>query len=206
MKDILNSPQVVVMGASAGGLNALQTILKAVPGDFPGSFLVVQHRKAAAEDLLSRLLRRVCALPVISARDKSQVYPGHVFVAPADYHLLIERDKHLSLSVDTPVSYARPSIDVLFETAAEAYGKSLVAVLLTGANHDGTAGMCKIKQLGGLTIAQDPAGAEAGTMPQSAIDAGCVDHILPLAQIPAFIVNHFKQNSHCEDGYRKSDQ
>ena len=198
MEDLLHAPQAVVMGASSGGLNALQTILGALPGDFPGAFLIVQHRKAAAEDIFSRLLRQVCPLPVLEARDKSQVYPGHVYVAPANYHLLVEHDKRLSLSIDERVSYARPSIDVLFETAAEAYGRCLVAVLLTGANHDGTAGMRKISACGGLTIAQDPATAEACTMPQSAIDAGVVDHVLLLDEITGFIVDYFKQGSSCE--------
>ena len=197
MKNFVETPQAVVMGASTGGLNALQTILNAVPGNFPGVFLVVQHRKAAAEDLLSYLLRQVCPLPVVEAKDKIQIYPGHVYIAPADYHLLVEQDKHLSLSVDAHVSYARPSIDVLFETAAEAYKKYLIAVLLTGANHDGTAGMSKIKFCGVLTIAQDPATAEASTMP--AIDGGWVDHILPLAEIADFIVNHFKHGFQCDD-------
>lgn len=198
MKNFLGTPQAVVMGASTGGLNALQTILKALPGNFPGSVLVVQHRKAAAEDLLSRLLRQVCPLPVLDAKDKIQIYPGHVYVAPADYHLLVERDKCLSLSVDAHVSYPRPSIDVLFETAAEVYRECLVAVLLTGANHDGTAGLGKIKACGGVTIAQDPATAEASIMPQSAIDTGWVDQILPLAEIADFIVNYFEQNFQCD--------
>ena len=197
MKNILQSPQVVVMGASTGGLAALQTILKALPGNFPGAFLIVQHRKAAAEDIFSRLLRQVCSLPVLRAADKAQIYPGHVYLAPADYHMLVEIDRHLSLSVDARVSFSRPSIDVLFETAAEAYAECLVGVLLTGANHDGTAGMRKIKVRGGLTIAQDPTTAEASTMPQAAIDAGCVDHILPLTQIADFIINHFTQESKC---------
>ena len=198
MSGFLPTPQAVVVGASTGGLRALQTILGALPGDFPGAFLIVQHRKASAEDLLSSLLRRVCLLPVLTARDKTPIYPGHVYVAPANYHLLVESDQYLSLSVDARVSYARPSIDVLFETAAEVYGQCLVAVLLTGANHDGTAGMRKVSACGGLTIAQDPATAEASTMPQSAIDAGVVDHMLLLEEIADFIHNYFMQTLNCE--------
>jgi two-component system chemotaxis response regulator CheB len=187
------------MGASTGGLEALQTILKALPGNFPGALIIAQHRKASAEDLLSRLLRKVCLLPVLEARDKIQVYPGHVYAAPANYHLLVERDKYLSLSVDERVWFARPSIDVLFESAAEAYGKCLIAVLLTGANQDGTAGMRAVKERGGVTIAQDPAIAEASSMPQSAIDAGLVDHVLSLEEITEFIIDYFKQDPGCDN-------
>jgi two-component system chemotaxis response regulator CheB len=198
MKGFLHTPQAVVVGASTGGLSALQKILGALPGNFPGTFLIVQHRKATAEDLLSSLLRRVCLLPVLTARDKTPIYPGHIYLAPANYHLLVEREWRLSLSIDARVSFARPSIDVLFETAAEVFGKCLIAVLLTGANHDGTAGMRKVNACGGLTIAQDPATAEASIMPQSAIDAGVVDHVLLLEEIADFIQSRFMQASGCE--------
>lgn len=194
MKNLLNPLEAVVMGSSSGGLDALQTILRSLPGKFPGALLIVQHRKAAAEDLLSKLLRRVCQLPVLAVTDKLQIFPGHVYVAPANYHMLVERDRYLSLSVDAPVAYSRPSIDVLFETAAETYREHLLAVLLTGANHDGTAGMHKVKACGGVTIAQDPITAESRIMPQSAIDAGWVDHVLPLADIADFIAGLFKQD------------
>ena len=112
MKDFLRTPQAVVIGASAGGLRALQSFLKALPADFPGALFIVQHRKAAAKDLLSRLLQQVCLLPVLEAKDKIRIYPGHVYVAPANYHLLVEHDGRLSLSIDARVSFARPSIDV----------------------------------------------------------------------------------------------
>ena len=191
MKNLQDSPEAVVIGASNGGLNALQTILSGLAGGFSGALLIVQHRKADVEDLLSQLLRRICPLPVLAVTDKLQIFPGHVYVAPANYHMLVERNKRLSLSVDAHVSYSRPSIDVLFETAAEAYRSSLLAVLLTGANYDGTAGIQKVKACGGITIAQDPISAESSIMPQSAIDSGCVDHIVPLAEIADFVAGYF---------------
>ena len=178
----------VVMGASAGGLAAFQTILAGLPEEFPASVMVVQHRQAAAVDLLPDLLARVCPLPVESAADKTLLCPGQVYVAPPNYHLLVERGGSLSLSVDPRVSYARPSIDVLFETAAAAFGERLIGVLLTGANHDGTAGFRAIKNHGGLTVAQDPETAEARLMPLTAVRAGVVDVVLPLDEIAKFLV------------------
>lgn len=185
--------QVVAIGASTGGLGALQTILSALPADFPAALLIVQHRKAAAKDLLSEILGRTCLLGVQEATDKMLIRTGQVYLAPANYHLLVERDYSLSLSIDERVSYARPSIDVLFETAAEAYGKNLVGVLLTGANHDGTAGFRRIKAQRGLTIAQDPETAEAQTMPQSAIQAGVVDLVLSLEKIAGYLKHYFER-------------
>jgi two-component system chemotaxis response regulator CheB len=194
MNDASHKPLAVVLGASTGGLHALQTILKALPVNFPGVILIVQHRKFVAEDLFLSLLRSICQLPAAEVIDKMAINPGHIYLAPPDYHLMIEQDRSLSLSIDPPVSYARPSIDVLFETAAETYREQLVGVLLTGANHDGTAGMRKIMQYGGVTIAQDPGTAESSIMPQSAIDAGVVDHVLPLSEIGPFLVGLFNQD------------
>ena len=180
----------VVIGASAGGLHALETVLGGLPAAFRPAVLIVQHRKSAPEDLLPSLLRKVCALPVRDVRDKEPIRPGMVYLAPPDYHLLVEVDFHLSLSVDDRVSFSRPSIDVLFESAAEAYGPRLVGVLLTGANQDGTAGLSKIMELGGGTIVQDPETAENSTMPRAAIAAGAAGHVLPLEAIAPFLVKY----------------
>lgn len=185
--------EAIVIGASAGGLNALQEVLAPLPADFTLPILVVQHRSPAPGDSLAFSLSASCQLMVKEADDKEPVKPGYVYIAPADYHLLVERDRTLSLSVDAKVCYSRPSIDVLFETAAEAYLSGLVGIILTGANNDGTAGLKRIKEKGGLTIVQDPATAEAAVMPRSAIQENIVDKILSLAEIAAFLVRLSKE-------------
>ena len=179
--------EAIVIGTSAGGLNALQKILGPLPADFPLPILVVQHRLPAADDFLTFSLNESCALSVKEAEEKELIKPGFIYIAPANYHLLVEGDKTLSLTIDAKVCYARPSIDVLFETAAEAYLSALVGIILTGANNDGTAGLKKIKEKGGLTIAQDPATAESDVMPLSAIRENVVDKILSLAEIASFL-------------------
>jgi two-component system chemotaxis response regulator CheB len=168
--------EAIAMGASAGGLRALSSILSALPADFPVPIFIVQHTLASPSDILPDLLDGRCLLTVRQAEEKEAPEAGRVYVAPPDYHLMVEMDRRLSLSVDPPVNYARPSIDVLFETAAEAYGSALVGVVLTGANSDGARGLRKIKDLGGFALVQDPATAEAAVMPQSALEAirrGC---------------------------------
>lgn len=180
--------EAIVIGASAGGLNALQEVLAPLPADFTLPILVVQHRLPVPDDFLAFSLNASCPLMVKEADDKESIKPGYVYMAPADYHLLVERDRTLSLSVDAKVCYSRPSIDVLFETAAEAYLSGLVGIILTGANNDGTAGLKKVKEKGGLTIAQNPATAEAAVMPRSAIRENIVDKILSLAEIASFLV------------------
>ena len=179
--------EAIVIGTSAGGLNALQKILGPLPADFPLPMLVVQHRLPAADDFLTFSLNESCALSVKEAEEKELLKPGFIYIAPANYHLLVERDKTLSLTIDAKVCYARPSIDVLFETAAEAYLSALVGIILTGANNDGTVGLKKIKEKGGLTIAQDPATAESDVMPLSAIRENVVDKMLSLAEIASFL-------------------
>jgi two-component system chemotaxis response regulator CheB len=179
--------QAIVIGTSAGGLNALQKILGPLPANFSLPVLVVQHRLPAPDDFLTFSLNESCPLTVKEAEEKEPKKPGFVYIAPANYHLLVERNKTLSLSIDSKVCYSRPSIDVLFETAAEAYLSGLIGIILTGANDDGTAGLKKIKEKGGLTIAQDPATAESGAMPFSAIRENVVDQILPLAEIASFL-------------------
>lgn len=177
----------IVIGASAGGLTALQKILAPLPANFSLPILVVQHRLPAAVDLLTFALNESCRLAVKEADEKDYIEPGYIYVAPPNYHMLVERDKTLSLSADAKVCYSRPSIDVLFESAADVYLSYLIGIILTGANHDGTAGLKKVKQNGGLTLVQDPATAEADMMPLSAIEANVVDQVLSLTDIASLL-------------------
>ena len=187
--------EAIVIGGSTGGLNALQAILTPLPAYFSLPMLVALHRLPTPDDLLVFTLEEACHLIVKEADQHEPVKPGLVYIAPANYHLLVERDKTLSLSIDAKVCYSRPSIDVLFETAADAYLSRLVGVILTGANQDGTAGLKKIKEKGGLTIAQDPATAVSKTMPDSAIQENVVDKIFSLAEISAFLTQASKKGS-----------
>lgn len=178
----------VVMGCSSGGVAALERILSGLPADFHLAVVVVLHMGADGMSMLPDLLARHCRLPVIEAAEMAIVMSGSVYVAPPGYHLLIEEDHTFSLSVDAKVSYARPSIDVLFESAADAYGERLVGVILTGANSDGSQGLRAISAVGGLCLAQQPASAEAREMPLAAIATGVVDHIVPLDDMADFLV------------------
>lgn len=187
MKEAMQRYELIVMGCSMGGMHALQAILPAFPKGFPLPIAIVQHRYRTSSDVLPMLLHHGAELSVVDAVDKQWIRPGTVYLAPADYHLLVERGE-LSLSVDDRVEYSRPSIDVLFESAADAYGPATVAVVLTGANADGARGAARIKQRGGFVVVQDPATAEAPAMPQAAIAAARVDRILPLDRIGPFLV------------------
>jgi len=173
----------IVIGASAGGFAALSEVLPRLAEGLPQAVVVVQHLYPGSGGYLIEFLSRRCVLPVKEAEEKEPLLPGTIYLAPSGYHLLIERDRTFSLSVDDKVHYARPSIDVLFESAAEAYGAKLIGVILTGANDDGAAGLAAIKGQGGLAIVQDPTTAEVPYMPQSAIKATVVDHVLDLAAI-----------------------
>jgi two-component system chemotaxis response regulator CheB len=182
-------PQLVAVGTSLGGLNALIELLRRLPSSLPVPIVVVQHRSATADSGLVRLLQDHTALAVEEAEDKQPMSSGTVYLAPPDYHLLIEEPGLLALSTDAPVRSARPSIDVLFETAAQAYGPALVGVLLTGASADGADGLAVIKARGGRAIVQDPSTAECGTMPAAGISATKVDYVLPLEAIGGHLVS-----------------
>ncbi|OHC62774.1 MAG: glutamate methylesterase [Rhodocyclales bacterium GWA2_65_20] len=182
--------QAVVIGVSTGGLQALQKLLGQLPADFSLPILIVQHIRPDAGSGLAKLLDERCALRVKEADEQDEILPGTVYLAPPNYHLLVERAGFLSLSADPYVSFARPSIDVLFESAAEVFGPDLIGVVLTGANFDGSRGLQAIKQKGGIAIVQDPADAEARQMPQAAIDATAatgVDHVLALDGMAALL-------------------
>ncbi|MDQ3283249.1 MAG: chemotaxis protein CheB [Acidobacteriota bacterium] len=187
LKDAARNYQLVTIGCSMGGMHALQVIFGALPKDFPLPIAVVQHRYKTSNEGLPAFLRRHSKLNVVDTTDKEWIKPGTVYLAPANYHLLVEPGE-LSLSVDDAVSYSRPSIDVMFESAADAYGSGVVAIVLTGANADGARGAARIKKRGGFVIAQDPSTAESPAMPQAAIDATRVDRILPLDRIGPFLV------------------
>jgi len=176
---------LIVIGASQGGMAALQTLLGKLPGDCP-AVAVVLHRDRNSERFLSQLIGSKSALPVEEVTDKLPYASGHVYLAPADYHVLIE-EGHFALSTDPPVRWSRPSIDLLFETAADACGPGVIGVVLTGANEDGACGAARIVARGGMVAVQDPASAECETMPRAVIAATGTPHILPLGQIAAWL-------------------
>jgi two-component system chemotaxis response regulator CheB len=173
---------LIVVGASLGGLHALESIFAALPGDFIVPLAVVQHRHRDSDDTLRLVLQRAATLPIYEAEDKQPIEPGAIYLAPADYHLLVERGS-FALSTEGPVNHARPSIDVLFESAAAAYEARLLGLVLTGASADGAQGLALIKARGGCTVVQDPASAECRVMPEAAIAATAVDHVVPLTTI-----------------------
>jgi two-component system chemotaxis response regulator CheB len=179
----------IVIGTSAGGLNALSSLLSQLPEDYSIPVVVVQHRSKDQRELLEEVLQHKCGIRIKQADEKEPVQGGTVYIAPPDYHLLVEEDRTFSLSCDERVLFSRPAIDVLFESAAAVYKEELVGIILTGANGDGAAGIATIKKYGGLTIAQDPKEAQFQAMPKASIDTKKVKHIWPLSEIGAFLVN-----------------
>lgn len=170
----------LVIGCSAGGLEALRTLLAALPSKLNIAVIIVAHTAPESDHLLPSLLEKICKPPLCEAREREAILAGHVYVAPPNYHLLIEPERRFALSVDERVCFVRPSIDVLFSSAADVYREQLIGMILTGANSDGTEGLKAIKAAGGYTLAQDPSSAYADTMPKSAIASGAVDRVLPL--------------------------
>ncbi len=179
--------EIIVIGTSWGGLDALSRLLDGLPDDVHQPIVVAQHRSPESEDVvLGRLLQHHTRRLVGDPDDKTPLEQDHVYLGPPDYHVLVE-DGHLALSTDAPVQFARPSIDVLFESAADAYGDRAIGIVLTGANADGADGLARIKDRGGVAIVQDPATSEKRTMPDAAIAATVADAVLPLEAIPAFV-------------------
>lgn len=169
----------VVIGASVGGLEAVALLLEQLPPDFSLPIAIAQHRATAPPDGdLAGIWQRSTPLPVREAEDKAPIERGRVYIAPADYHLLVESRELFALSTDPPVLYARPSIDVLFESAADAYGGGVIGVILTGASADGSQGLKAIGERGGCTLVQEPATAECDVMPRAALAATSVNHVL----------------------------
>jgi two-component system, chemotaxis family, protein-glutamate methylesterase/glutaminase len=175
--------ELVVIGGSAGGVDALIGLLPSIPATFRATVVCILHVPPDRDSRLAELFELRAALPVREARDKEQLEPGVIYFAGSGYHLSVERDRCFSLSCEPPVQFARPAIDVLMESSADAYGPALAGILLTGANHDGADGMCHIRERGGLTVVQDPGEAQASAMPIEAIRR-CAPHlVLPLSGI-----------------------
>jgi two-component system chemotaxis response regulator CheB len=181
------APEAVVIGASAGALEALSAILPLLPEDYPLPLIIVVHVPPDKKSILAELFQAKCAIDVREAEDKEPISGGTAYFAPPDYHVLIEADRSLSLSIDEPVLYSRPSVDVLFESAADAYGPGLVAIVLTGANNDGAKGLKAIAAAGGTAIVQNPLGAYASAMPEAAIAACPEARVLSLTEIAAYL-------------------
>ncbi|WP_322402271.1 chemotaxis protein CheB [Massilia luteola] len=179
--------EAVVIGGSAGGVDALVALLPALPAGFALSVFCILHVPGNRDSRLAELFDERLPMPVKEAADKEEIAPGTVYFAGAGYHLSVERDRTFSLSCEPPVHFARPAIDVLMESSADVYGPALAGILLTGANHDGADGMARIRARGGFTVVQDPVDALVPTMPASAIHRCEPNLILPLARIHALL-------------------
>jgi two-component system chemotaxis response regulator CheB len=180
--------EAIVIGVSSGGLKALKIIFSDLPSDFAVPVIVVQHIGPRSENGWIKLLNDSCDIPIKEADEKENVAAGNIYIAPSNYHLLIEKDKTFSLTIDERVNFARPSIDVLFESAADVYREKLIGIILTGANNDGTKGVQRIKECGGTVIIQDPVTAESSYMPSSAFAAIKPDYVSALDQIGVVLI------------------
>lgn len=183
MKNVKPTYRALVIGTSAGGLDALARILPDLRPDFPLPVLVVQHISASSDSYLTEYLGKMTHLRVKEAEDKEPILPGVVYFAPPDYHLMVEEDETVSLSNSEKVNYSRPSIDVLFETASWVYRKHLIGLIMTGANWDGAKGLKMIADSGGCTMVEDPKTAAVARMPESALELITPDHIVGLGDI-----------------------
>ncbi|RYG76849.1 MAG: chemotaxis protein CheB [Alphaproteobacteria bacterium] len=180
---ITTGTNALVIGASAGAVQALLEILPILPADYPLAVLVAVHVPPDRDNVLVPLLQSRCRIRIKEAEDKERLMPGTVYFAPSDYHLLVEHDRSLALSSDEVVNYSRPSIDVLFESAADAFGSGLVGVILTGANQDGAEGLEAVIRAGGHGIVEDPGHAYASTMPEAALKACAKARAMRLEEI-----------------------
>ncbi len=189
----------VVIGVSAGGIAALKIILSALPASFALPIAIVQHRDNRPDGFLAEYLDRMSELTVSEAEDKEPFCAGRAYLAPSGYHLLIEPDRSFSLSVNGRVNYSCPSIDVLFVSAADVFGQSLIGIILTGANADGAEGLKAVKARGGLAIVQNPETAEVRSMPDSALQATPVDYIVDLEKIGPLLIR-FNAQREAADG------
>lgn len=181
------TPRVIAIGASAGAIDVLRVLLPALPKDFTPSLMVTVHLPENRPSLLPEIFADQCRLPVCEADDKQPLAPGNVYFAPPGYHLLVEDDATLALSNDEPVHWSRPSIDVMFTAVAEAFGPAATGILLTGASHDGAAGLQRIKDEGGTVIVQDPATSIVQTMPLAGIEKAKPDLILSPEAIARYL-------------------
>ncbi|WP_370627856.1 chemotaxis protein CheB [Acidovorax sp. sif0715] len=189
----LEGYDAIVVGGSSGGIDALMQVLPALPASLRAAVLIVLHLPRDRRSLLAEIFRQRCALPLHEAQDKQSIAPGTVYFAPPDYHLLVDAGPGIALSVDAPVHFSRPSIDVLFESAADQYGGRLVGILLSGANEDGAHGLRSIRAAGGLAIVQEPASAAMPTMPQAALACTEAHHVLPPKGIADLLADLHRQ-------------
>lgn len=180
---LVERPQAVVIGASAGAIDAVSKILEALPSGFRLPIMVVIHLPANRQSMLADVFQSRSRMSVVEAEDKEPIQAGTVYLAPPNYHLLVEKNDCLSLSSDEPVNFSRPSIDLLFETAADAYGAGLVGIILTGGNSDGAQGLRAVHTAGGLTVVQRPEIAHTSIMPIAALDACPTSRIFDLDEI-----------------------
>jgi two-component system chemotaxis response regulator CheB len=181
--------KAIVIGISTGGVGTLKALLGALPKDFPLPILIVQHQCPDSGDALALFLDQWCAIHVKEADEEERPTGGTVYLAPANYHLMVEPDGRLGLSADPPVNFSRPSVDVLFETAAEAFGDGLIGVVLTGAGSDGSRGLQRIRDKGGAAVVQDPDDAAADSMPRHAMAAVHPDYVVTLSTLPQLFIN-----------------
>ncbi|MCF0069185.1 chemotaxis protein CheB [Dyadobacter sp. CY261] len=179
--------ELLLIGGSAGSLEVLFKLLPLLRADLPFPVALVLHRRNSADSSLSNLLASKTLNPTHEVEDKEAIVPGTIYLTPADYHLLIEHDRTFSLDYSEKVHFSRPSIDVTFESAAEVYGSKLVAILLSGANEDGTSGLVAVKQVGGTAVVQNPETAQMPFMPHNAMMHSQVDHVFDTMQMAAFI-------------------
>lgn len=186
---IKNDCKILIIGGSAGSLEVLLNIIPQLENIRPFALMLVLHRKSSEDNTLEELISFKTAIPVKEVEDKTVIAPGSIYIAPADYHLLFEKDCTISLDVSEKINYSRPSIDVAFESAAEVYGNTVTAILLSGANADGSAGLKAVKKAGGTVLVQKPSTAEMPFMPQSAINSMEPDAVLDTAGILDFIKN-----------------
>ena len=188
--------EAIVIGGSAGGIDALLALLPRLPSGYSLPIVIVLHLPDERDSRLAEIFAARLSLPVREARDKETIQPGTVYFAGAGYHLSIEADRSFSLSCEPPLHFSRPSIDILMESAADAYGPALLGILLTGANDDGAAGLCHVQECGGMTVVQDPSEAHIATMPAAAIDIFTPDKILKLQDIHALLLTLDDSHAH----------
>ncbi len=188
------SYKAIVIGASAGGFYALRKLIPKLPLGFTMPILIVQHLSPTSDNYMSTYLNNLSKIKVKEADEKETILPGYTYIAPPNYHMLVEEDYTISFSTDRKVNYSRPSIDILFETAAFTYGKQLIGIILTGANNDGSKGMALIKDCGGFCIVQDPKEAESDAMPTAAIEKSNPQKILKIDDIVNLIIEIDKNN------------
>lgn len=183
----LKGIKLLLIGGSAGSIQAIIDILRDLKQELSIAIILIIHRKSSSSSSLTKIFAKESTIEVTEAEEKEEILPGKIYIAPANYHLLIEKDHTFSLDTSEKVEYSRPSIDVTFQSAADVYGQSLAALLLSGANSDGSEGIFTIANTGGLTIVQNPESAEVGIMPRSALLKTPVDYILETKELPGFV-------------------